>query len=161
MLSLSPKITLHASKYSSITRRWHPFSYLCNHCLLIQNLEKRNIKRHNRNTYLKQVKLFQTWCKELGIKEPTLGTFPPIHKEQIFGSYFLEISQGRNLNNFPRLGVKSVQNYLRAAASHATDNGQRDPHLWYNPSSLPLNGSKPFPMLKKIISHMSKYSDRR
>ena len=50
----------------------------------------------------------------MGIKYPTLGTLPPIHKEQIFVSYALEISQGRNLKNLPRLGFKSVHNYLRA-----------------------------------------------
>ena len=110
MLSLAPKITLHAGKYSSITRRWHPFSYLCNHCLLIQNLEKRNIKRHNRNTYLNQVQLFQTWCEELDIKDPTIGTLPRIHKERIFVCYAFAISQGINLKNLQRLGVKFVQN---------------------------------------------------
>ena len=53
------------------------------------------------------------------------------------------------------LGVKSVQDYLSAAASHVTDNGQCDPRLRYNPSYLPLDGAEPFPVLKKILSHMS------
>ena len=69
------------------------------------------------------------------IKEPTLSTLPPIHKEQIFLSYALEISQGINIKNLSRIGIKSVQNYLRAAASHAIDNGQRDLRLRYTPSS--------------------------
>ena len=107
------------------------------------------------------MKLFQTWCKELGIKDPNLGTLPPIHKERIFVSYALDISQSRNHNKLPSLGVKCVQNYLRAAASHATNKGQRDPRLQYTPYSLPLDGAKPFPMLRKLISHMSKWSDGR
>ena len=73
------------------------------------------------------MQLFKTWCEGSGIKDPTLGNLPPIHKERIFVSYALEISQGQNIKNLLRISVNSVQNYLMAEASHATDNGQRDP----------------------------------
>ena len=46
-------------------------------------------------------------------------------------------------------------------ASHATNDGWREPCLWYTPSGLPLNGSKPFPMLKKLLSHISKWEGKR
>ena len=81
-----------------------------------------------------------------------------ITKELIFVSYALEITQGRNIKNLPRLGVKSVQNYLWVAVSHATDNGQRYPRLRYNPSSLLLDINS-FPNVKKLLSHMSKWAD--
>ena len=97
----------------------------------------------------------------MGIKDPTLGTLPPIHKEQNFVSYALEISKGRNIKKLPSLGVKSVQNYLRSETSHAINNGQRDPRLQYTPSGLPRYSSKPLPMLKKLLSHISKWLDRR
>ena len=97
----------------------------------------------------------------MGIKDPTLSTLQPIHKEQIFVSYNLEISQGRNLKNLPRIGIKYVHNYLSEAASHATNNGQCDPRLGYTLSSLPPDDSKPFPILKKLLSHMSKWTDGR
>ena len=95
------------------------------------------------------------------IKEPTLSTLPPIHKEQIFLSYALEISQGINIKNLSRIGIKSVQNYLRAAAYHATDNGQLDLRLRYTPSGLPLDSAKPFPILRQILSHISNWADVR
>ena len=75
---------------------------------------------------------------------------------RMFVSYALEISQGRNFKNLPSLGVKSVHNYLRVASSHIIDNGHRDPRLLYAPSILPFDGAKSFPMLKKLLSHMSK-----
>ena len=78
--------------------------------MLINNLDEGNIKRRNSNTFLKKVQLFKTCCEELGIKDPTLGTLPPIHKEQIFVSYALDIYQEKNIKNLPRLGIKSVQN---------------------------------------------------
>ena len=43
--------------------------------MLTKNLDKGNIKFHNRHTYLKQVQFFKTLCEELGIKYPTIGTF--------------------------------------------------------------------------------------
>ena len=95
----------------------------------------------------------------MGIKDPTLGTLPPIHKEKIFVSYALDISQGINIKNLPRICVKSVHSYLREAASHTTNNGQCDPRLRYNPSGLPLDGAKNFLMLKKLLSQMSKWED--
>ena len=55
------------------------------------------------------------------------------------------------------LGDKPVQNYLRAA----TDNGQCDPRLRYTPSVLTLYGTKPLLMLRKLLSHMSKWADVR
>ena len=76
--------------------------------MLIENLDVGDIKRRTCNTFLNQVQFFQTWREELVIKDPTLGTVPLIHKERIFFSYAREISQGRNLKNLPRLGVKSV-----------------------------------------------------
>ena len=97
----------------------------------------------------------------MGTKDPTLGTVPPIHKERIFVSYVLEISQGRNIKNLLRISVKSVQNYLRAPASHAANNGQREPCPQCARSVLPLEGAKPFYMLKKLFSHMSEWEDRR
>ena len=97
----------------------------------------------------------------MGIKDPTLGTLPPIHKERIFFSYALEISQCRNLKNLSKLGVKSVQNHLRALVSHTTYNGQRDAHLQYTLSGLPLNGAKPLPMIRKVLSQISKWADGR
>ena len=106
-----------------------------------------------------QVQFFQTWCKELVVKYPTLVTLPPIHKERIFVSYALEISQVRNIKNLTGIGVKSVNNYRRVSASHTTDNGQFYPIIWYTPNVLPFNSAKPFPILKKFISHMSKWSD--
>ena len=68
--------------------------------MIIENLDKGDIKQCNRNIFLKKVQLFQTWYKELDIKTPTLGTIPPIHKERIFVSYALDIYQGINLKNF-------------------------------------------------------------
>ena len=90
--------------------------------MIIENLDEGYIKQRNRNTFLKQVQLFQTWCKTLVIKDPTLGTLPPICKERIFVSYALEIYQDTNSKNLPSLGVKSVYIYLRVAASHVNDN---------------------------------------
>ena len=84
----------------------------------------------------------------MGIKDPTLDTPPPIYKERIFISYA----------NLPSFGFKSVHNYLRSVASHATDNVQRDPHIWYTPYGLTLDGAKPFPILQKLLSHMSKWA---
>ena len=55
------------------------------------------------------------------------------------------------------IGDKPVQNYLRAA----TDNGQCDPRLRYTPSVLTLYGTKPLLMLRKLLSHMSKWADVR
>ena len=92
----------------------------------------------------------------MGIKDPTIDTLPPIYKGKIFVSYDLEIYQGRNFKNLPRLGVKSVQNYLREAASHTTNNGKREPRFRYTPLVLTLDGAKPFPMLRKLLSQMSK-----
>ena len=97
----------------------------------------------------------------MGTKDSTIGTLSPIHKELNFVYYALEISQCINLKNIPRLGVKYVHNYLRAAVSHATDNGKRDPHLWYTTSGLPLDGAKPLPMLRKLFSHMCKWEEGR
>ena len=102
------------------------------------------------------MQLFKTWYEGLGIKYPTLGTLPPIRKENIFVSYSLEISKGRNIKNLPRLSVKPIHNKLRVAASHATYNCQGDTCLQYIPSRLTLDGAKPLPMLKKLLSHMSK-----
>ena len=105
------------------------------------------------------MQFLKTWYEELVIKYPTLGTLKPIHKERIFVSYVLEIYQGRNLKNLPRLGIKSVQNYLREAASHTTNNGQRDPRIQYTTPGLPIDGAKPFTMVKKLLSHMQKWVD--
>ena len=63
--------------------------------------------------------------------------------------------------NLPSLGVKSVQNYLRVVASHATNNGQCDTCIRYTPSVLPLDGAKPFLVLQKLLSRMSKWKDGR
>lgn len=77
-------------------------------------------------------------------------------------AYALEISRGHNLKNLPRLSVKTVKNYLRAAASHAEANGQQDPRYRYTPAGLPLDGAKKFfPMLGKLLSHMSKWAAGR
>ena len=46
-----------------------------------------------------------------------------------------------------------------ATASNPTDNGQCDPCLQYTPSGLPLNSDKPFPTIKKILSHISNWED--
>ena len=124
---------------SSLSRTTN--TYLRDKFLLTNNIDKGEIKRRNRNTFLKQVKCFQTWCEELGIKDPTLGILPPIHKEHIFVSYNLDISQGQNLKNLLRLGVKSVHNYLMAPASHATNNSQRNPVSDTPPLSYPLMAS--------------------
>ena len=136
MLSLSLRINLHTRKLLALPGDGTPYSlsrttstYLCDQGLIIENLDRGNIKQRNRRTFLKQVQFFQNWCEELGIKDPNLGTLPPINKDHIFVSYALEIPQVRNIKNLPRLGVKSVHNYLRAAASHATDNVQRGPRL--------------------------------
>ena len=94
----------------------------------------------------------------MGIKYPNLGTLQPIHRELVFFSYALEIFRGQNLKNLHRLIVNSVHNYLRVGVSHATDNVQRDPHIWYTPYGLTLDGAKPFPILQKLLSHMSKWA---
>ena len=129
--------------------------------MLVEHLDEGDVKRRNRNTYLRQAEFFSSWCSRLGIKDATLNTIPSIHRERILLSYALEISQGDNLKGLKRIGVKTVQNYLRAAASHATDNSLRDPRYRYSPSGLPLDGSKFFPALNKLMSHMSKWSEGR
>ena len=97
----------------------------------------------------------------MGIKDLTLGTLPPIHKGKIFVSYALEISQGINIKNLPRLCAKSVQSYRRSSTSHTTNNGQREPRLRYTLSGLPLDGAKHFLVFKKLLSQMSKWEDGR
>ena len=57
--------------------------------------------------------------------------------------------------------VKYIHNYLRAVASEDIDNGKSDLCLCYTHYSLPLYGVKTFPMLQKLLSHMSNWADRR
>ena len=48
-----------------------------------------------------------------------------------------------------------------ATASNPTDNCQCDLCLQYTPSGLPLNGAKHLHMIKKLLSHISKWAERR
>ena len=88
-------------------------AYLRDQWLIIKTLDEIEIKQLNHSTYLNQVQFFKTWSEKLVIKEPTLGTLIHMHKEHIFVSYALEISQRQNLKNLMRLYIKSVQNYPR------------------------------------------------
>ena len=97
----------------------------------------------------------------MGISDPSLAAIPPIHKERILVAYALEVSKGLNLKGIDTISSKTLKNYLRAAASHATDNGLRDPRFRYTPDGLLANGSKYFPLLEKLLSHMSKWARGR
>ena len=76
-------------------------------------------------------------------------------------SYALDVSQGINLKNKDHMSVKTLKNYIRAAASHATENGLQDPRLRYSPEGLPLINGDVFPALKKLYTHMTKWADDR
>ena len=130
-------------------------------CLLVEALDEGDVKRRNRHTYLKQAEFFSSWCSRLGIQDPSLSSLPQVHRERVLVAYAIEISQGMNLKNMSQVSSKTVRNYLRAAASHALDNGQRDPRFRYTPSGLPMDGAKYFPMLQKLLTHMSKWSKGR
>ena len=73
----------------------------------------------------------------------------------------MEVAQGLNIKQLSSISSKTVKNYLRAAASHATDNGMRDPRYRYYPNGHRMDGSKYFPMLEKLLSHMNKWSKGR
>ena len=81
-----------------------------------------------------------------------------MHRERIFLAYAVEISQGLNLKQLPHVSSKTVKNYLKAAASHATDNGAQDPRFRYTPSGSLADGNKYFPSLHKLLNHMKKWA---
>ena len=97
----------------------------------------------------------------MGITDVTLASVPPIHRERILVAYALEISQGQNIKGMSHISPKTVKNYLRAAASHALDNGAPDPRYRYSASGHQLEGKKFFPLLDKLICHMSKWEKGR
>ena len=124
--------------------------------MLIENIDKGDVKCRNKATFYKQAQFFQTWCSQLGIKDVTLTSLPQIHRERIMLAYALDVSKGNNLKNMDSISVKTVKNYLRAAASHAVDNGMRDPRIRYSPEGLPIDNGDPFPAMKKLFAHMTK-----
>ena len=129
--------------------------------MFVECLDEGDIKRRNRQTFLQQAKFFSSWCSRLGVQDVTLQSIPRIHQERILLSYALDVSQGINLKGKDHISVKTVKNYVQAAASHAIDNGLRDPRIRYSPEGLPLNNGEVFPALKKLYTHMKKWADGR
>ena len=95
------------------------------------------------------------YCQKLGINDPTLATLPVPLKERLLAAYALDVASGKNLKNI-LVREKTVENYLRAAASFATNARLPDPRHFHDHMGHRI-GKSNFPLLQKLLAHIKKW----
>ena len=100
---------------------------------------------------------FSRWCLDLGFNDPSFAYTAPQEAGQILAAYAQEIAEGKGIKGTSQPDVKTIQAYVRAAASLALSAGFDDPR--FLPHVTAKDGGRIYvPLLRQVFDTARKWT---
>ena len=114
-------------------------------------------RERNARTTTARTNHFARWCSHRGFHDLSFAYTTPAEAGQILAAYAQEIAEGRGIKRTAQPDVKTIQGYVRAAASYAIDAGFDDPR--FLPHVTTLEGKRILiPLLQRVFDHARKWT---
>ena len=111
----------------------------------------------NARTTAARSRHFYRWCAPRGFHDLPFVYTTPAEAGQIPAAYAQEIAEGRGIKRTAQPDVKTIQGYVRAAASYAIDAGFDDPR--FLPHVTTMEGKRILiPLLQRVFDHARKWT---
>ena len=119
-------------------------------------MDKGANRENNDKAFKSRRQFFKTYCLQLGIQCPSLRFLNTSDREGVLVAYAIDVAAGKNIKQLPHLKHTTIKEYLKAAASFATEQNLPDPRYRYNKYGV-RHSSKMFPELSQWNNFLAKW----
>ena len=122
----------------------------------LRTIDRGANREYNEKAFTSRRNFFKAYCQKLGVHCPSLRLLSPKDKEGILVAFAIDVASGVNIKKLTYIKHTTIREYLKAAASFATEKGLPDPRYRYNRFGV-RHGSTMFPELNQWNNFLAKW----